>query len=344
MEEKTPLQKVVDIFIDYYGEDRIDLQGNYIYVYFPYVTVTNENDRSIDITELYAKVNVDDYGKLISTFALNRSEYKIEQWLSDYMHSHIPSIPKDNLISFLTPCLGGGPIRGTCSTLNIEFDEDIWRLFVLELDKYVHTESVSGRPYHYLERISLINNRTEEVDINQGLYSLTTSEIEDTVINKFLPYIIQRRLLSFAFNNKYIIADSPYNIVVKLSNLFIEWYNNLPASEQGTIKEDMFNDEMLIICKVNNERIFKNCIINRDYSMYRRVIGTNLWKFKGNTVRLNITGIPENNNPIAEMDENSSVLLHPDIVMNLVNRILRIVNYKYGNTEGSESSQETTYL
>lgn len=348
MEERTLLQRVVEIFINYYGEDRVDLQGDFIYVYFPHVTITNENDRSVDITELYAKVNVNICGELIGTFTLNRSEYTIEQWYSDYMHSHTAGIPKYNLSEFSSPCLGTGPIKDTCATLNLRFDEDIWRLFVFELDKYVHTESVSGRPYRYLERIGtppLSSEENREIRINLNQRSMPNCMVPDTVImDRFLPYVIQRRLLSFAFNRKYIVADSPYNIVVKLSNLFIEWYNNLPALEQGTIKEDMFNRGILIICKVNGDHIIRKQVINHNFDEYRRAVGTSLWRFKGNTVRLNITGIPEDNNLVIEIDENSSVLLHPDVVMYLVNKILRIINYKYGNTESSESGQEPIYL
>lgn len=347
MEEKTPLQKVLDIFIDYYGEDKVDLQDDYIYVYFPHVTITNENDRSVDITELYVKINVDSYGKLVGTFTLNRSEYTAEQWYSDYMHSHTPGINKDSPSRFSGPCLGTGPIKNTCLSLNVNFDEDIWRLFVFELDKYVHTESVSGRPYRYLERIgtpprSSVSNRTIAINANQ--YIVPVMPHYTTLVDKFLPYVIQRRPLSFGFTDKFIVADSPYNIVVKLSNMFIEWYNNLPALEQGTIKEDMLNDDILIVCKVNNETIIRKKIVQHDYSDYRRRIGTRLWTFKGNPVRLNITNIPANNIPAIKMDDNCSILLHPNVVMYLVNRMLRIINYRYGSTESFESNQEPIYL
>lgn len=353
MEEKTPLQKVVDIFIDYYGEDRIDLQqssgSNLILVYFPRVTVTNEYDRSVDITELYAKVNVDNSGKLIGTFTLNRAEYSIEQWFSNYMHSHINGIPKSSLTSFLNPCLGNGPIRDTCATINRAFNEDIWRLFTLELDKYVHTESVTGVPYKYLESIGAPENSIIErtVDINAMQWSIPDCMLTDRILlDKFLPYlIIEKKPFSFGFDGKYYIADSPYNIVIKVSNLFIEWYNNLPLSEKGTIREDMQSSGLLFVCKVVNRNIYKLDAVNYDYSSIRREIGAPLWNFKGKLLRLNITGIPEDyNTPITNRDENTSVLLHPDAVMYMVNKMLKIINYRYGTTETPRPGQEEMYI
>lgn len=347
--EKTPLQKVVDILVDYYGEDRVDLQGTgAILIYFPHVTVTNENNRSIDITELYARILVDELGKLSGTFTLNRAEYSVDQWHSNYMHSHINGIQKDSLSTFKTPCLGAGPIQYTCATLNGEFDEDIWRLFALELDKYVHTESLAGVPYKYLERVTSpgISPSSRTLSIMESIWRPTDCQNTPTLLLGFLPFLIEKRPFRFGFNNgKYFIADSPYDIVVRMSNLFIEWYNNLPVSEQGTIKNDMFSADSLIVCKNSGN----NIIMKQDYSQYnytqfRREIGRELWTFKGRRLRLNITGIPEDGNTPIIYDENTSILLHPSVVMYLVNKMLKVINYKYGKTTASEPGQEEFYL
>lgn len=350
MEEKTPIQKVVDIFNNYYGEDRVDLQDDKILVHFPRVTVSNENDRSVDITELYVKVQLNNSGLLIGTFTLNRTEYTIEQWYSSYLHSHVHSLNKSNLSEFKTPCLGSGPIKDTCLTLNSSFDEDIWNLFVFELDKYVQTESVSGIPYMYLEKIGMTPGGYTErtIEISESIQSLPYTMIQpvnDILIQKFLPYLINSRLFSFNYNGKYGIADSPYNIVVRMSNLFIEWYNNLPAEEQGTIQEDLMSSECLIVCKASSGIITRKSVINHDYNQYRRVQGSPLWRFKGETLHLSITGIPENdNNPIEGVDENQSILLHPVVVMYIVNRILKVINYRYGRFEGVGPDKKATYI
>lgn len=344
MEEKTPLLQVVEALSDYYGEDRVDLQENIIYVYFPHVIVTNENNRSIDITELYVKIRVEDTGVMSGIFTLNRAEYTVLQWLSDYMHSHVSGIPKSHPTSFLSPCLGRGPIKDTCATLNSIFDIDIWKLFALELDKYVHTESISGVPYRYLEKIVPSDSVSEcSISINSTAYDDSLISANTALKDKFFPYMIRKRPLSFSFDGTYGIADSPYNIVIKISNLFIEWYNSLPASEQGTIKTDMFNENHLLICKVNHGKIIHLKKTDIDYMSLKRLTGTVLWMFKNNIVKLNITGIPENDNNII-LDDNCSVLLHPDIVMSMVNKMLKILNYRYGNQKSYGPDSKPVYL
>ena len=52
-----------------------------------------------------------------------------------------------------TPCTGRGPINSTLSTLAIGYDEAIWQLLCLELDRYVRVESIDGVPHYRLENI-----------------------------------------------------------------------------------------------------------------------------------------------------------------------------------------------
>ena len=142
--------------VDYLG--RAHFNGIFILVHFPRVKITNENDKFVYANHMYAKICVSYNGSMINRFTLNRAEYSYDHISSDYMHSHIPGIPLSNFTNFMTPCLGSGPIRSTISNLNREYDEDLWGLFCLELDKYVHTESIAGGPYRRLENIHTNNN------------------------------------------------------------------------------------------------------------------------------------------------------------------------------------------
>ena len=135
----------------------------FILIHFPHVRVTNEYDRFVDINHLWAKVKVMYDGTLIGGFTLNRSEYTMLHISSGYMHSHISYIPTDDFTVFQEPCTGSGPINSTISTLNRDYDEDMWNMFCLELSKYVTVESVAGRPYKYLESLGT-NNMEVGVD------------------------------------------------------------------------------------------------------------------------------------------------------------------------------------
>lgn len=339
MEEKSPIEKIVDILADYYGEDKVDIyphdaDKSRILIYFPRVTVTNENNRSTEITELYVMLSIDNNGLLIGSFLLNRSEYSTNEWASDYMHSHVCGINKANLSEFSHPCLGSGPIRGTCCSLNTAFDEDLWRLFSLELDRYVHTESIVGVPYRYLERI----NKPSYTIMYYNKHTWIKPENMDSgVFRRFIPYLIRKRPFSFGFNRRYYIADSYNNMIVKMSNTFIEWYNSLPDSEKGTIKTDMLSSGALIVCKIENGNIFIDSSRTSDL-IYRHAIGMELFRFKGKPVKLNIVMSPE------RPDENTSVLINPNIVMYIINRIVEVINYKYGRTVITDPYQEEFFI
>ena len=227
------------IFCDFFGEEFVDMQGCptleeyinwvstngteesimdtdiivprsllskiFILVRFPEVRVTNENDRFIDIWELYAKVPITFEGKIMSSgFLLNRAEYDMFQFKNDYLHSHVNGIPTYDFTSFQRPCLGRGPIRATITTLATEeFDELRWQLFCLELSKYVQVESLTGGPYKRMENLGKETLRSvsrtwlmcNESDL-PTFGSLTRSNIKD-----FVKWVLNRKKLKFDFSN-----------------------------------------------------------------------------------------------------------------------------------------------
>ena len=78
------IKQVYDIFNDFFGEERVDLQDTNIIVHFPKVTVTNEYNRSVDITHLWVKVPLNSNGTIANIFCMVRSEYTYQQFVSGY--------------------------------------------------------------------------------------------------------------------------------------------------------------------------------------------------------------------------------------------------------------------
>ena len=92
-----------------------------IMVWWPKVTVTNENDRSVEIDDLYAKIEILMDGTIPyenTGFKLNRSTFSKAQYISGYLHSHVHQFT--NIPSFSDPCLGTGPIKETIHSLKNE--------------------------------------------------------------------------------------------------------------------------------------------------------------------------------------------------------------------------------
>lgn len=327
MDKQNPKEIVHNIFNDFFGEENVDLQENNIIVHFPKVTISNEFDRSIDITHLWAKISLSDEGTIVGTFKLIRSELTEEQFFSGYSHSHIPIITLQNYDRWADPCLGSGPINGTITSLIPEFSEEGWRLFCLELSKYVTVESITGGPYKRFESIG-VKNLTEEIKFPFLHYdNLILSNRITQVINSFIPYILYKKPFGFNFSNEsYGIAMSDKDIFITLSNLFIEYYNSLPKKLQIPSSE-LYSSGIINKGKVIDGKLYYVGCNPSNRISSGEAIGKVLFHFKGEPVTFNIVG------PSPVEDSNLSIFLARNVVIVIIDRILRTINNKYGQYE-----------
>ena len=316
----------LELYKDGSGTSRNNID---IIVRFPKVTVTNENNRSIEITELYAKITFTIEGKMLGDFSLIRSEYTRQQWCSDYMHSHVNGAS----LSWKTPCMGTGPILNTVCRLRGTYNLDVVGLFCYELSKFVTVESLDGIPYRKLESIG-----KEGKDIIRDVcrsinYTASFSfEVQD-IIYKFILYYIHNKELpsSFLFGN-INIGLPDIQLWVKLSNAFIDWYNNiytgikLPQSSLSCIIDAYY---------ITDNQIYKN---RGDSKLRetRRLQGTFIFKFKNEDVKFNL--IDDNANTAGN---NTIYLLDPYIFSIFKKLYVEIINYTNGIKENYNPSKRT---
>lgn len=318
--------------------------GIFILVHFPHVRVTNEHDRFVDINHLWAKVKIMCDGTLRGGFTLNRSEYTLLHFKSNYLHSHVSSIPKNNFTEFQNPCTGSGPINGTITALNRDYDEDMWNMFCLELSKYVTVESIAGTPYNYLERLG---TRNMEAGIDRFVTYLQPHYYSDTLstdkLRDFVRHFINTKKLKFNYvNGSYSIGMSLPEYIILISNEFISWYNSLFNEGKVTATFDRLKRESLLKeCIIDNGKIYYETSRNNvnNYSSY---IGKKVCMFKGREITISITDIAEVRN------ENKSITLNTRTALYILNIILKVLNYRYGRetdaTEGNQLGTEVRYL
>ena len=337
MEERDPISIVYNIFIEFFGEENVDLQEQTILVHFPEVKVTNENNRSVDITHLWVKVKLSLDGTINGYFQMMRSEFTLEQFKSGYSHSHIPSVTINNCYRWADPCLGRGPIRNTIASLSTQFSEEMWSLFCLELSKYVTVESLTGVPYMHLERIGISNLFTQEIRFPFSYLGECSSALEP-YIAAFIPIILSKKPFGFNFfNGSYGIAMSDRDLLITLSNLFIEWYNSLPATQQPS-REELFAKGVIYKGKCIGNKLYY--IFDRSTNEvvdYNSLIGRPLFKFKNRVITFNITNMVRT----IDDDPNISIFLSEAMVLSIINRILRTINNKYGQPNTEDFSGET---
>ena len=299
-----------------------------IIIHFPHVTIRNEYDRTVEVDNLWAKVPVTWEGKGKGWFKMNRSEYDVVHMQSDYMHSHVSGIDFD--FKFRSVCTGSGPINNTMSSLTVGFDEPIWQLFCLELERYMGTESLSGGPYRRMENIGANgSNKRNSFPIEQNNY-ISNEYFTKELSSKFLDYLFTNNILKFNYRKGfYGLAHTFTDTVLTISNAFIDWYNdeyrkapNMPALH------DLQGDGVLKQAIIANGAIFDpNSNASRDYSQY---VGRKVLTFKGKDVNLVINGL-------ATGVRNTSTILNTDIVREYVCAILELLNYEYGNSKKAKS-------
>lgn len=336
MEEQNPISTVYNIFINFFGEENVDLQDKIILVHFPKVTVTNENDRSVDITHLWVKVKLSSDGTIDGAFTMIRSELTDIQFMSGYSHSHIQSISSYNFNRWAEPCLGTGPIRNTIASLSTQFSEDMWNLFCLELSKYVTVESLEGVPYVYLEKIGVRDSDLTERIKFPFKYTIYRPEVNDLdpYIVPFIAFILDKRPFGFNFiNGSYGIAMSDEKLFITLSNLYIEYYNSRPPGQKFP-KQELFDKGILRRGKYIGTYLYWVYDRRRTMNECRNLIGRELFRFKGKPVTFNIINTLNN----VEDDPNLSLFLSTGIVGLIIKKILSTINSKY-----ERSSQETNY-
>ena len=325
--------------IDTYWESHITMGTNYIVVRFPSITVTNENNKSVDIQELYARISVGTNGVMIGRFELIRSYYPIDQWNSDYCHSHVSHIATE----WLEPCTGTGPINSTMGRLHNGYNENVWGLFCYELDKFVRVESIAGVPYKRLESIGLTNDIPIILPRFNGSPKLKGGIISDELLKDFIKTLIEEVELKVSYiNGSYNLGEPIENFWFKASRVFANWYNK--KYKEGKVTANL---KTLLSKEIVSKYIIRNGKVYSPRNINRRSVeasqGSLLFTFKGKEVKLVIDESKKNS------ANNETYLLSTRFISKLVQNILLIINYNYGRqeettTEEAQPEGRTIYI
>ena len=370
---EKPLE-IFRVFSEYFGEDKVDLQGyrtkaeftNYVLggmapgkalcttirndvpcftllVWFPEVRITNENNKSTYVKDLYVKIFIDTCGQLAGKFYINRATYTHAQLRYGYIHSHVPRLDTINPASFRTPCTGEGPINSTISSLNTVYDIDLWQLFCSELEDYVQTESIEGVPYRRLESLGGevtggSSNSFFYVMFNQEAWYRFSNgtpiiDVRHEFILDFVRYLLKSKVLPMEYSNgTYSIGMSPVQATILVSNKFIEWFNKENNIYRKSItEENLISYEVLIRAIVAEDSIYKPTT-DLNISDISAVEGCHICNFKGKPIT--ITVLPEESS-----NRNLSLVLSQKIMNNIITAICKVVNFRYGRKSTEQESK-----
>lgn len=318
-----------------------------ILVWWPHVRVTNENDRSIDIQDLYAKIQVTMEGRIPYEnrgFQLTRTTFSSTQYAAHYIHSHLP--PMGSKPFFDNPCLGRGPINNTILDLKNNYNEIAWMLFCQELALYVTVESLRGIPYIRMENVgkTVPNERfhgyTDEDYYNllkmlTANYALSGWPFEllllTRLIKDFTLYYLTHGHLSIDYKGgSFIVGMSYFDYMIDISNSFIDYFN--AHGNQEWISA-LFDLSLLANVIAIDGKFYKPK--GASEQSYHNYEGAPILTFKGETKTLHI-----------ERDENAqaenTILLDHYLAMFILNKTLRTINYRFKNEYTHQHSDTHT--
>lgn len=350
MESTEIVKSIYQQFVDYFGEDKVDLQ-NYnsakfkitsweitdnhfnsndwvIIVHWPVVKVSNEFDESVEIWDLYAITIISSLGDLRGKPYFNRSTYDRVQWVSDYAHSHLSGINKNNLKEFRPSCLGSGPINGTIRRLHgTDYtDLDIWNLYIWELDKYVHVESISGVPYRKIRNIGVAVAGGSDGCIRdfQMICSRTslTSSIPEDLINEIAKMLFEKQIFTYAFQDGRYILGMPFvNAVMDASNAFIEYYNSNPSLRKKYSKDKLMDKKVLDTLIFGGNMFFSKDAYNIPIEA---VANTEMFVFKEHPVCMTLKDCD------IKYTSCEVLVLNIDLLSFIIYNALKYINVEYG--------------
>lgn len=159
LRESRPFDREVQDRWDRYVVKRyMNSYGIYrLIIHFPKITITNDEDLSNEIVNLFVGLGINDEGRIVDLRGI-RPTYRREEYDATYAHSHISGIATKWYQGAF--CTGSGPINQSL-LLNKEepFNEIEFRLLCYHIRSLVKYESLEGTPYRYIRDIGEISDR-----------------------------------------------------------------------------------------------------------------------------------------------------------------------------------------
>lgn len=291
-------KKVIEAFREFYPDDRLDFQssdtilnelvktgkipkncsedtdiGQFdVVVWFPELTVTNENGMSHTIYDTYVFYNIPNY-----TISLGRTTYTPDEIACGYRHSHVS---KNNFKNCTFFCLGSdnNPLPQIIHHLNF-YDcpnfELMIRSYIISVERTIRIESINGGPYIRMSNIGK-NATNFPIGVEPADTYYSTSVTEKDALKKFIEYYISLGLDTFYYDGR--------NYQLKCSDAeFIERVSKIAKLYKPTAnKKNLYTNAY----KINGLYYLKNAQGNREFVDGEYVH----WQFKGTTPRLKVKG------------------------------------------------------
>lgn len=188
-----------------YGKIEIDFSP---VIRFPDFTITNSKGAKQQIQDFFFKFDVvlGTNGFVFNILKGVRTTVSQLHFDNKYYHSHLSkAIPRMKFRGF---CTGHGETLQLASMLNGDFDENVFKMFLLHLDTVAKWESLEGGPHF---RMSGITKGNIDIPLSERRYTDLPYGVEDKLPKEFLigmrDYHSASRINWIIVDNKPIIED-----------------------------------------------------------------------------------------------------------------------------------------
>ena len=232
------VKKLDEVFGREYWDIVEDVSNEYvsqyfIHIYYPNVTITNENKTSMQLKDFFVRLDVEHSGYIYRYLWGKLNTPSIQQIIYNYHHSNInSSVDRVNFKSF---CTGRNHYKTLVESYNESRSEDELHMLLSYINSIVETESLAGVPYIKMERMIITSNISNDIsylikNFNEN-YNIDYSKIcnlDWTFKGNSLVIVdnekLEMNLVDLIYNNNdYDLQDA--DIYVKKDSLG-NYYNN----------------------------------------------------------------------------------------------------------------------
>lgn len=359
MTENIEQQNVIEIIKEHFGEDNVDLVTPRDYrrlriqntelpdslgfdaavlIHWDTVTVSNENNDTVEIKDLFGLVVVTSEGKLRDYPVFTRSTFTTRQFRKGYIHSHVRPFHRDDIGDFKGCCFGSNPMRNTLAALMVSYDEMNWRMFCVELEAFTQVESLIGGPYIRMTNLRSAGNyslsildsmRTEEYETDyytdsSSFYYISNKGLPKEYLKSFLKYYLTNSNVKFSFTlfedyASWRLSAPTFDTVLDITYHYINWLNSIASSIEHNVFANL--KYCLIECVIADNNIYVSSRSDHNSFIPPTDI-TIIPSFKGREYKLVVEDDPE--------ETAIQHVLDTEVLRQIITTMMNILNYRYG--------------
>lgn len=194
-------------------------------IHYPEITIRNSEEKEHNIKDLIVHFNISESGfenneglKVYSPMDIKGTRFSTtyEEWFVGYRHSHLPSNkPKrfSDCLYLSDFCLGDGTeIRDILESMYVDFQSEMFEMFLHTINSIVEWESLEGVPYIKISSISI--GHEENRVSNYRNYELQDfyTPLRDKISNLDVDFVYSENRYKIKSNNKF--HDFIHSIIV----------------------------------------------------------------------------------------------------------------------------------